>query len=157
MENRHYRVNRPDVILEDFSDEVVLVNLASGNYFSIDAVGADIWAGIQGQESASAIAARLSREYEGDPAIIGQAVMQFIGELLSENLIVEETTLPTTTRVFEPTAMAARRPFVAPVLNKYTDMQELLLVDPIHEVDETGWPNIANPVLKPQPESKEQG
>jgi hypothetical protein len=28
-----------------------------------------------------------------------------------------------------------------PVLNKYTDMQDLLLLDPIHEVDERGWPN----------------
>ncbi len=26
-------------------------------------------------------------------------------------------------------------------MNKYTDMQDLLLLDPIHEVDETkGWP-----------------
>jgi len=155
MENRQYRVNRPDVILEDFSDEVVLVNLASGNYFSIDAVGADIWAGIQRQEAAGAIAARLEREYEGDPAVIRQAVMRFIGELLSENLIVEENAPPATNRDPEPAAPAARKPFVAPVLNKYTDMQELLLVDPIHEVDETGWPNIANPVLKPQSESKE--
>jgi hypothetical protein len=26
-------------------------------------------------------------------------------------------------------------------LHKYTDMEELLLLDPIHDVDETGWPN----------------
>jgi hypothetical protein len=31
--------------------------------------------------------------------------------------------------------------FNAPVLNKYTDMQDLLLLDPIHEVDATGWPS----------------
>jgi hypothetical protein len=28
-----------------------------------------------------------------------------------------------------------------PVLDKYTDMQELLLLDPIHEVDDAGWPH----------------
>ena len=27
-----------------------------------------------------------------------------------------------------------------PVLEKYTDMQELLLLDPIHDVEEAGWP-----------------
>jgi hypothetical protein len=32
--------------------------------------------------------------------------------------------------------------FEAPVLQKYTDMQDLLLLDPIHDTDETGWPNI---------------
>ena len=30
---------------------------------------------------------------------------------------------------------------VEPQLSSYTDMQELLLLDPIHEVDESGWPN----------------
>ena len=39
-----YRVNSPQVILETFADEVVIVNLESGSYYSIDKVGAEIWA-----------------------------------------------------------------------------------------------------------------
>ena len=35
-------------------------------------------------------------------------------------------------------------PFEAPVLYTYTDMAELLLLDPIHDVDETGWPKPAS-------------
>ena len=31
--------------------------------------------------------------------------------------------------------------FEKPVLQKHTDMQELLLLDPIHEIDEKGWPS----------------
>ena len=34
----------------------------------------------------------------------------------------------------------ARAPFDVPVLIAYTDMQDLLLADPIHDYDETGWP-----------------
>ena len=30
--------------------------------------------------------------------------------------------------------------FEAPSLEKYTDMQDLVLLDPVHEVDQTGWP-----------------
>jgi len=30
--------------------------------------------------------------------------------------------------------------FRAPVLNVYADMKDLLLLDPIHDVDEVGWP-----------------
>ena len=40
------------------------------------------------------------------------------------------------------TAKESKAVFNAPVLNKYTDMQDLLLLDPIHEVDATGWPSI---------------
>jgi hypothetical protein len=155
MESRHYRVNSPDVILEDFNDEIVIVNLADGNYYSIDATGAEIWAMIQNQATASGIAAQLARAYELDPTIVEPVVTAFIEELLSEKLIVVEAAPSGENPNFEPAASKEGRPFAAPVLNKYTDMQELLLVDPIHEVDDTGWPNIANPVSKPPSESKD--
>lgn len=33
--------------------------------------------------------------------------------------------------------------FVAPVLHKYTDMQEFMLVDPLHDVEaDAGWPHV---------------
>jgi hypothetical protein len=32
--------------------------------------------------------------------------------------------------------------FEPPKFAKYNDMQNLLLSDPIHDVDETGWPNL---------------
>jgi hypothetical protein len=34
-----------------------------------------------------------------------------------------------------------KSPFEMPKLSKYTDMEDLLALDPIHEVDEMGWPN----------------
>ena len=33
-----------------------------------------------------------------------------------------------------------QKEYEPPVIECYPDMQELLLLDPIHEVDETGWP-----------------
>jgi hypothetical protein len=36
-------------------------------------------------------------------------------------------------------------PFRAPAFQRFTDMHAFLLVDPIHEVDETGWPNLLPP------------
>jgi hypothetical protein len=154
-ENDRYRVNKPNVILEDFGDEVVIVNLASGNYYSIDALGAEIWAMIHKGATATEIAAHLSREYDGKPEIIKKAVMKFVGEIVSENLVVPDTAaffnLPKT----DDLVSGPRKPFVAPILHKYTDMQELLLLDPIHEVDETGWPNLAGPVSGSASESNE--
>ncbi len=38
------------------------------------------------------------------------------------------------------TAKDVRR-FTEPTVHTYADMQDLLLLDPIHDVDETGWPN----------------
>jgi hypothetical protein len=33
-------------------------------------------------------------------------------------------------------------------LNKFTDIKELLLLDPIHEVDEAGWPLLGLDFLR---------
>ena len=42
-------------------------------------------------------------------------------------------------------APAAKEPFRAPQIRAYTDMQDLLMIDPIHDVDETGWPVRRDP------------
>jgi hypothetical protein len=34
----------------------------------------------------------------------------------------------------------SRKTWQAPELSIYEDMQDLLQLDPIHDVDETGWP-----------------
>ncbi len=144
-ENDRYRVNKPDVILEDFGDEVVIVNLAIGNYYSVDAVAAAIWAMVQQGATPAEICARLSAEYDSPAESIEQAVTEFIRNLVSESLIVPDAEAPRP-RISDIPASQPRKPFSSPVLHKYTDMQELLLIDPIHEVDETGWPNIPDTV-----------
>ena len=74
-------------------------------------------------------------------------VQQFVAELLRENLVVGEEAKGAESPWNQPMPAQAgyqtQRPgFVPPSLHKYVDMQELLLLDPIHEVDETGWPSI---------------
>jgi hypothetical protein len=154
-DNDRYRVNKPDVILENFDDEIVIVNLESGNYYSIDAIGAEIWTMLQRGATVAEIAVQLSRKYDATIQIIEKAVMEFIRGILSERLIVTDANVAVQPYPPDASVSNVRKPFALPAMHKYTDMQELLLVDPIHEVDETGWPNIANPVPDPNSQSNE--
>jgi len=136
-----YRVNSPQVILETFADEVVIVNLESGNYYSIDKVGAEIWALLAGSATVPHIVSHVGQRYLAPEAEIERTLHAWVEQLLAENLLVPVASADTP----EPPALAEvseKLPFEPPVLQKYTDMQELLLLDPIHEVDDTGWPNI---------------
>ncbi len=36
-------------------------------------------------------------------------------------------------------------PYTSPVLETFSDMQEILLLDPVHDVDKAGWPISKNP------------
>lgn len=146
----HLRINKPKVILETFDDEIVLVNLHSGNYYTIDKVGVYIWGYIEQGVATGEIVKRMIDAHEADRAHIEAAVLQFVDRLRQEGLVVpaetQETESSNTEMAQAESEVKAKQPgFEAPVLREYTDMQDLLLLDPIHEVDETGWPNVKPP------------
>lgn len=142
--SKRYRINKPHVINETIDGEAVIVDLESGNYFSLEYSGADIWDMIEGGYSIPEIVEALGSRYTGDPEAIRQAVDQLTGRLVDEKLIVplaeDQASGDTKVQVVKE---GAQTPFAAPVLQKYDDMQELLLLDPIHDVDEAGWPEKA--------------
>lgn len=145
-----FQVNQPNVILETFDDEVVIVNLDNGNYYSLDATGMQVWHLLESGAALAQIGAHLAAQTSGSPAEINEALTNFVNELLAEALLVPAPTATDSSAITEPVATAAAPialpPFSAPVLNKYSDMQELLLLDPIHDVDATGWPTLPQTV-----------
>src|SRR4029077_555308 len=42
-----YRVNSPQVISETVGGETIIVNLASGHYFSLQGTAVDVWQGLE--------------------------------------------------------------------------------------------------------------
>ena len=64
----------------------------------------------------------------------------FVAELLARKLVIEtERASPADGAATEPRSVD-RAAFVPPALTIYEDMADLLLLDPIHDVDEAGWP-----------------
>ena len=142
-----YRINSPTVVHETFDDEVVLINFDTGSYYSLDGVGTHIWGLIRSGTSLGNIVESTAQQYEGSRALIEDAVDQFIVELQEEELIAphkakEPTSSEGLEGPFEPRSGNEGRRFAAPVMSRYTDMQDLLLLDPIHEVDDPGWPSV---------------
>ena len=71
---------------------------------------------------------------------IKNSINQFISELLQESLIAA-IDQPQKSPIIKKEENKTKLTFEHPTIEKYDDMQELLLLDPIHEVDEDGWPN----------------
>lgn len=140
----YFRVNSPNVIHEIIDGECVLINLETGSYYSIDSAGAVIWDCIRRGLNLNQVLNAVKSEYAGSPAEIERGIEELVSQLREEQLIVEDEH-PQTTGQNAPVAAVTTgqhdRQFRAPVLHKYTDMEDLLLLDPIHDVDESGWPN----------------
>jgi len=142
-----YRVNSPKVVHETIDGEVVVVNLDKGDYYSFLATGAEIWENlIQGKPS-NLVVAEICDRYAGEPGHIENSIRAFLDQLQQEELIVTAASdsppsQPSSDPAAENSAPQEKQPFEIPTLQKYTDMEELLALDPIHEVDDMGWPNV---------------
>jgi hypothetical protein len=139
---KRFRVNVPDVVFEAFDEEIVLVNLDTGNYYSVRGSGPEIWLALARGESAEQVTRSLQTRYAGDPETIHASVTAFADELVAAKLLVADGEASAAVAL-APVSAGDRPPFVAPALETYSDMQDLLLLDPIHDVDQAGWP-LAN-------------
>lgn len=134
-----YRINNPGVIQETLEGEAVIVNLLTGSYYSLDQAGGVIWSLLIGGVDSADIPARLSCVFDAEHAVLAAAVNELVAALVQEELIVPLKAAVEVRDVVLPEGARAR--FEQPVLHRYTDMQELLLLDPIHDVSERGWPH----------------
>jgi hypothetical protein len=128
------RINAPKVIHEVFETEVVIVNLETGIYYSARGSGIEIWRALERGHSRAAIVGHFAPWPGGS-----EKADAFLEQLLREQLVVEKQNGETETAA----NISATSEFLPPQLDKFTDMQELLLLDPIHELDESGWPRKA--------------
>ena len=138
-----FRINSPQVVHETIDDEVVIINLDNGNYYSLQGVGAKIWSSMEGGAAIQHMVVEIGQRYQGGGAQIETGVTESIAELQREGLICPEAAESGQERLLQtgtgPETQKLR--FEMPVLEKHDDMQDLLLLDPIHEVDESGWPS----------------
>lgn len=129
------RPNRPDVLDETFDGEAVLVNLRLGRYYALDAAASEVWAAICDGLTVGALAAAVGAPRGLDAAAALAWVAPLLRRFAEEELVtVAGGPLP----AGEPAPGAPP----APELQAFTDMEDLLLLDPIHDVDldGSGWP-----------------
>lgn len=143
MSNQRFRVNTPTVTHETIDGEAVIINLDSGNYYSLVDAGSFIWSLIEKGASAPELQNALLQTYQGNEQDIDQGVQELLAQLQQENLIVPVNGAGESLDLSQAVSSNnghEKLSFNAPLLNKFSDMQELLLLDPIHDVDDAGWP-----------------
>jgi hypothetical protein len=142
-----YRIKTPDVVYETIEGETVIVNLENGIYYSLkNQTGADVWTLIEAGLDFPSMCSAISAQYAQDEQILTQALRDFVIVLQQEGLI-EVDQRPSASPPESPNLPPAdsNRPFESPQIERFSDMQDLLLLDPIHDVDEAGWPNLPDP------------
>lgn len=142
-----YRINAPAVIFERFDEELVAINMDKGTYHSMAGSAADAFVLLAEEATSGELADALSSKYAASPGEIETALAPFLEQLRSEQLI-----LPVETRKLrDPLQIAGNTSglvFAVPTLQAFRDLEGLLLLDPVHEVGDEGWPPPSEPVSK---------
>jgi len=136
-----FAANHPAVVDEMIDGEVVVIDLRSGNYFSLVESAAVIWASLVARPTHDEVAASLGRVYDAEPEQCFAVSGAFLDLLVAEGLVVQVDAADGRGAAPELPAVAGSLP--EPRLEKFDDMQQLILLDPVHEIDESvGWPRM---------------
>lgn len=128
-----FRVNTADVVHEVVDGEVIAIDLGRGSYYNLAGAAVPAWSMLEAGTTVNEIASTFDRAARN-----GTDIHAEIGELLSR-LAAEALIVPAEEAGDPPPVSVSG--YESPRFEKYSDMQDFFLLDPIHEVDATGWPN----------------
>ena len=135
-------VINPCLMHETIEGETIMINCETGNYYSLNSVGSAIWRAIEANAAPDQIVRFIVGRYEAPLDEIRAAVSDFLTELEREELVVPGRAAGEPRLELLAVDPTVASPFRRPSLEKHTDMQDLILLDPVHEVDpQRGWPH----------------
>ena len=135
--NTILEVAAPQCVAQDFEGEIIALNLASGTYYSVRDLGAVLWRDLAAGYPVESLAALAAGSLGTQP------VLDFAANAEAQGLMRRASGAPAPSG--EPQIAAALAAGVAPqlVFEVFDDMKSLILLDPVHEVDDTrGWPSL---------------
>jgi len=134
-----YRLFDANIASEHFGEEAVVVNLMTGVYYSMPGVASHIWSRILEGYSVAEIRQDLTNAYasETEEAKMHSELEEFVQSLLVHELIVADETV---SRQADTDAIPEGEAYTTPALEVFQDMKEILLLDPVHDVNSLGWP-----------------
>jgi hypothetical protein len=120
---------------EDFAGETVIIHFERGTYFSLQGSACAIWSMLQAPTSIAAMTEVVCSTVRLD---FEATLSAFMAQLAEADLI---TTSQEVGQMPVLTMDAAARLAEPPVIEVFSDLAELIALDPVHEVDVlTGWP-----------------
>lgn len=124
---------------DELDGEVILLDMQSKCYFSLNKTASDVWVSLKDTDSFSSSIERLSNLWKLSQDVVETMIQLTLKQLCDNELLSVSEAFPA-----DLSAAVLADSVVPPMIDKYDDMQELLDADPIHDVvDVEGWPAIS--------------
>jgi Coenzyme PQQ synthesis protein D (PqqD) len=88
---RYARVRCAEAVhARQFDEELIILDLAKGEYFALDAVGARLWTGLEAGRTVEQIAQQVVAEYDVELDTVLADLVALGDELVAQGLIVRD-------------------------------------------------------------------
>ena len=145
MDTQRFELNSPNVIGEVIDGEVMIIDLVGGTYFSLAGTGAAVWPLLSTGVPTAAIIDAVARSCGVESATVAKELAVFVDALRVESILrpadpkAELNAAPNVTSVAAVPSLPEAS-YTGFAVARYDDMRALLVVDPVHEVGDFGWP-----------------
>lgn len=78
---------KPDVVARSVGDETILLDLETGTYFTLNAVGAVVWKALEAKTGLDAIVDEVLDRFEVDEATARADIDEYLAALVAEGLV----------------------------------------------------------------------
>lgn len=134
---RYYFLDQKNLSCEDFGGEMVAINFDTGKYYGLSETALAIWNLLMRPRTEAELIEALDQRFEAGEHNIAANVHAFLEILDGENLLI----ISEVDTAAEMASEAGKSVFTVPGLEVYSDLQELIMLDPVHDADpEHGWP-----------------
>ena len=131
-----YKLNEEKMFYDIADGQAVVINFETGMYYGTGTLGSAVLDNLVNGASYASVAAALHGA-DGCPADIDGKLAAFLDALLGKEILVEAEGEGGEAS-FAPAAFADGFEMA---VDEFAEVQDLLLADPVHEVDvEKGWP-----------------
>jgi hypothetical protein len=134
-----YRFNRDTFAFECFDEEVVVLDLVEGVYYAFGGAAVVAWPYIIAQHPEPVIASTLAKSYGVRLDELTRDLTKFVERLVSEKILL---TAPEDISELDHSRLDSLGEYQGFIFERHAEMEDLLTLDPIHDVDpKKGWPN----------------
>lgn len=133
-----YQTSGDHIASEVVDGELIVLNLLVGTYYSSLGAGKTLWSALVGGADMAVVIPFLAAR-SIDAAAFGTAAAAMIATFVADGVLVERIEAAP----FDIAAISAALPsdpLVPPSIEAHQDMEDLLMLDPIHDVGDAGWP-----------------
>lgn len=139
-----YILNEEKMFYDEADGIGIIINFTTGIYYSLNLIGTAIYRSVVANGLSVYAVIEYLKTCENCPKNIEELVLNFFEDLVEKEVLIKKESQEDIEIEIDIEKKDLREGF-EPIFDEYSEVQDLILADPIHEVDPNlGWPSKPN-------------